>query len=264
MLLACVYLVTGVLQQTAYYHHWKRERPFDPATGVYSRVSFIEQAQSILERAKFRGDAVGVLLLDIDHFKSINDSHGHNVGDKALVALTEAIKQEIRDDKDIPARWGGEEFVVLIPEVTREVLDEVAERIRVRVSITPVGYTHKDPGTGEVRAHQVAMTVSIGAALFPDADEGATDSGLLELIERADKLMYAAKADGRNRVRSTWPQNLDNQTRAAGRPAAGDVVSIGAGAADHDHRPPFASRRHETSTARPAHPGQGDDQSHDK
>jgi diguanylate cyclase (GGDEF)-like protein len=205
VLLVCVYLVVGVLQQTSYYHHWKRERPYDQVTGVYSRTSFIEQAQAILDRARFRGDSVGCLLLDLDYFKRINDTHGHNVGDKALVALADAIKQEVREDKDIPARWGGEEFVVLVPEVTRETLHEIAERIRTRVSVTSVGYSDKDPVTGEVQAQNVTMTVSIGAALFPPPEGTLADETLLDLVERADKLMYAAKAAGRNRVCSTLP-----------------------------------------------------------
>ena len=195
VLLVCVYLVVGVLQQTSYYHHWKRERPYDQVTGVYSRTSFIEQAEAMLKRARFRGDGVGCLLLDLDFFKRINDTHGHNVGDKALVALADAIRQEVREGKDIPARWGGEEFVVLVPEVTAESLDEIAERIRTRVSVTSVIYTR------DGRTRSVSMTVSIGAALFPTA----SDEGLLDLVERADQLMYAAKAAGRNTVCSTPP-----------------------------------------------------------
>jgi diguanylate cyclase (GGDEF)-like protein len=195
VLLVCVYLVVGVLQQTSYYHHWKRERPYDQVTGVYSRTSFIEQAEGVLKRARFRGDSVGCLLLDLDFFKKINDTHGHNVGDQALIALADAIKQEVRDGKDIPARWGGEEFVVLVPEVTAATLHEIAERIRGRVSVTSVIYTR------DSRTHSVSMTVSIGAALFP----AAGDDGVLDLVERADRLMYAAKAAGRNMVCSTPP-----------------------------------------------------------
>lgn len=199
-LLVCIYLVIGVLQQTSFYHHWKRERPFDPQTAVYSRTSFIEQARAILDRARFRGDQVGCLLLDLDHFKRVNDTHGHNVGDKALVQLAEAIKHEIRSGKDVPARWGGEEFVVLVPEVTHDVLVAVAERIRHRVSLTKVGYTTRDPLTGQVRAGGVELTVSIGAAMFPVPGATSRDESLLDLIERADQLMYEAKRRGRNRV----------------------------------------------------------------
>src|SRR6266496_1138122 len=190
VLLVCVYLLVGVLQQTSYYHHWKRERPYDQVTGVYSRTSFIEQAEGVLKRARFRGDSVGCLLLDLDYFKKINDTHGHNVGDQALVALADAIKQEVREGKDIPARWGGEEFVVLVPEVTIETLRQIAERIRTRVSLTSVIYTRQE------RTRSVSMTVSIGAAIFPSV----ADEGLLDLVERADLLMYAAKDAGRNQV----------------------------------------------------------------
>ena len=208
-LLVCIYLVIGVLQQTSFYHHWKRERAYDPQTAVYSRTSFIEQAKAILDRARFRGDQVGCLLLDLDHFKRINDTHGHNIGDKALVHLAEAIKHEIRKDKDVPARWGGEEFVVLVPEVTHDVLVQVAERIRHRVSVTQVVYTTKDVATGEPRAGGVEMTVSIGAAMFPAPRDTAREERLLDLIERADQLMYEAKKNGRNRVCSVMPEGRE-------------------------------------------------------
>lgn len=203
VLLVCVYFVIGVLQQTSYYHHWKRERPFDPLTGVYSRTSFVEQAQAILERAKFRGDTVGCLLLDLDFFKRVNDVHGHLVGDKALVTLAEAIKHEIRAGQDVAARWGGEEFVVLVPDVNRHILAEVAERIRRRVAATPVVYNHKDPRTGESSVRTVRMTASIGAAILPDPEH--VTAGLPDLVEHADKLMYAAKRAGRNRFCVTLP-----------------------------------------------------------
>jgi diguanylate cyclase (GGDEF)-like protein len=223
VLLVCVYLVVGVLQQTSYYHHWKRERPYDPVTGVYSRTSFIEQAQAILDRARFRGDAVGCLLLDLDFFKKINDTHGHNVGDKALVALADVIKQEVREGKDIPARWGGEEFVVLVPEVTREKLHEIAERIRTRVGITSVVYTRTD--AEDIEAQNVTMTVSIGAALFPSPENRTTDETLLDLVERADKLMYAAKAAGRNQVCSTLPAR--NNHHIVATPQTSDYATEG-------------------------------------
>lgn len=200
VLLVCVYLVVVVLQQTSYYHHWKRERPFDPVTGVYSRLSFLEQSKEILARAKIGGDSVGCLLLDLDFFKRINDTHGHNVGDKALAAVADAIKQEVREGKDIPARWGGEEFVVLVPGVTQDTLSKVAERIRLRVGRTEVTYSRKAPGTEAESTRTVTMTVSIGAALSPNLNGSTTEETLLDLVERADQLMYAAKAAGRNRV----------------------------------------------------------------
>ncbi|MGB3439471.1 MAG: GGDEF domain-containing protein [Actinophytocola sp.] len=201
-----VYVIIAVLQQTSFYHRWKRERPFDPATAVYTRTAFIEIARSILDRANFRGgDQVGCLLLDLDRFKKINDTHGHHVGDQALVQLAKAIKHEIREDKDLAARWGGEEFVVLVPEVTHAQLCEVAERIRHRVSITQVVYTVTDEDTGNAATRNVEMTVSIGAAMGPNPDNATGREGLLEIINEADKLMYSAKNSGRNRVCSTLP-----------------------------------------------------------
>ncbi|TDV53923.1 GGDEF domain-containing protein [Actinophytocola oryzae] len=196
VLLGCVYLVVGVLQQTSYYHHWKRERPFDPLTRVYSRASFIEQARRILARS----ETVGCLLLDLDYFKRINDTHGHNVGDQALVAVAEAIRQEVRKGRDVPARWGGEEFVVLVPEVTMDSLTRIAERVRLRVRATEVVYIRRDSAAEDTSTCTVRMTASIGVAL-----RSAQDENLLDLVERADRLMYAAKAAGRDQVCSTLP-----------------------------------------------------------
>ncbi|MDQ3789260.1 MAG: GGDEF domain-containing protein [Actinomycetota bacterium] len=201
-LLLAIFVIIAVLQQTSLYHRWKRERPFDPSTGLYTRPAFVEIAGSIVDRESFRGgDQVGCLLLDLDHFKKINDTHGHHVGDLALVHLAQVIKNEIREDTDLAARWGGEEFVVLVPRVTRAQLCEVAERIRHRVSVTEVAYTVKNQATDETEIRQVRMTVSIGAAMGPGDATGP--DGLLDLINRADQLMYRAKNSGRNRVCST-------------------------------------------------------------
>ena len=242
-LLVCLFPVIGVLQQTSFYHHWKRERPYDASTAVYTRMAFIEQARAILDRAHFRGDSIGCLLLDLDHFKNINDSHGHQVGDKALVELAQAIKEEIREDKDLPARWGGEEFVVLIPEVTPAQLYDVAERIRYRVSVTQVPYTVSDKTTQEKRTVSVQMTVSIGAAMFPDPDNAGNEERLLDFIERADKLMYEAKHRGRNRVCAALPADpettdVPDQSRTAEGPDdvghETEITTLGAPVPDTD------------------------------
>jgi len=227
-LLLGVYVIIAVLQQTSFYHRWKRERPFDPPTGVYTRTAFIEIARSILDRASFRGgDQVGCLLLDLDHFKNVNDTHGHHVGDQALEVLARVIKDEIREDKDVAARWGGEEFVVLVPEVTHAQLREVAERIRHRVSVTKVVYTGKEDATGHALPRNVWMTVSIGAAMGP-APAATGREGLLDLVDQADQLMYRAKRGGRNRVCSALdpapadtsvpaPPDVDGHSRPAHR-----------------------------------------------
>ncbi|PMP86786.1 MAG: diguanylate cyclase, partial [Thermodesulfobium narugense] len=122
-----------------------------------------------------------VIMLDIDNFKSINDKFGHNAGDLVLKSLSETIKDRIRKI-DIFARWGGEEFVILLPETTPQKASILAEEIRVRLSNLKIEDIN-------------GITVSCGIAGYRQGD--SVDS----LIERADNLMYEAKAVGKNCVR---------------------------------------------------------------
>ncbi|MDX6243404.1 MAG: hypothetical protein QOE76_1127 [Frankiales bacterium] len=157
----------------------------DDLTGLHNRRHFTELLYRQVLRCGLTGDTVAVLMLDIDHFKSINDSHGHLVGDAALTAAAHRLRQAIRPT-DVLARWGGEEFVVLLPSVhDPETLRNRAEELRHAVSRTPLC----------VGTAMVEMRISVGGACRAVS---RTDGAVL--LEEADKAMYAAKAQGRDRV----------------------------------------------------------------
>ncbi len=151
----------------------------DSLTNALTRRHLTEVCQQELERCHRHGRVMSVLLVDVDHFKSINDSHGHQTGDQVLIQFVATVNTLLRR-ADVLGRLGGEEFVVLLPETSIEVARVVAERIRTKV--------------GEL-TDPAAFTVSIGVTTNkPDSD--TVDA----LMARADAAMYAAKAQGRNRV----------------------------------------------------------------
>ncbi len=154
----------------------------DGLTGVYNRRRFDEKITEYSLLSRRTGRPFALLLIDADHFKRINDSHGHAVGDEVLQQLATLIQNSVRST-DFVARYGGEEFAVLLPEVTQPDTPEVvAEKIRAAVAEAQF------PGVGNV-------TVSIGLGLADPADNNHTT-----LIKRADQQLYQAKAAGRNQV----------------------------------------------------------------
>lgn len=158
----------------------------DPLTGLANRRHFLSVLDREIDGVARSGEPALLLMLDIDHFKSINDTHGHLVGDKVLQAVARCLSRCIRP-MDSVARYGGEEFAVVLPNCLVSVGEAVAERIRQTVeSLTiPVG-----PNTN------VKATISIGGAYAP----AWVRSTAPLWIERADNLLYQAKAEGRNRV----------------------------------------------------------------
>ncbi|MDP6529894.1 MAG: sensor domain-containing diguanylate cyclase [Gemmatimonadota bacterium] len=160
----------------------------DKLTGLYNRAYFDDQILREIERANRTGTSVALLMADLDHFKRINDSHGHQVGDRALAFLASIIRANIRQI-DVAARYGGEEFAILLPTITRARAVLTAERLR-RV-VAEASFSEIAPELDETR-----VSVSLGLALYPD-DAGSA----VQLIERADRVaLYAAKNRGRNRV----------------------------------------------------------------
>ena len=156
----------------------------DGLTRLYNRRHFMERAESEFERSRRYQRELSVLLLDADHFKNVNDTYGHEVGDRVLRVLANACRQCLRQ-LDVLGRYGGEEFVVLLPETPAALAFEAAERLRSQIQQLRIP-THGD---------DVRITVSIGVATATSATES-----IAALINEADRALYEAKRSGRNHV----------------------------------------------------------------
>jgi diguanylate cyclase (GGDEF)-like protein len=157
----------------------------DALTGLYNRWYVIEKLESEINRSVRHGSPMSLLMLDIDHFKRINDTYGHAAGDQVLQAVGKLLRDSCRV-YDVPGRYGGEEFCILLPETRLGNTSTVAERIRGRLEATELQ-------CGDAKT---VVTASIGVAALDGADALSPAS----LLERADRALYAAKHRGRNRV----------------------------------------------------------------
>ncbi|NPV74857.1 MAG: diguanylate cyclase [Anaerolineae bacterium] len=157
----------------------------DPLTGVFNRRQVILLAEREIARARKACLPVAVILLDIDHFKHLNDTIGHRAGDKALKETARACQENLRSG-DIFGRYGGDEFIAILPETGLEIALGVAERLRQRIEALPVLEYSQPP----------RVTVSLGVA----ASDPGCPSSLDNLLEQADRALYHAKESGRNRV----------------------------------------------------------------
>ncbi len=155
----------------------------DPLTGLYNRRFFLEHAKALFEHAKRYSSPLSVLLMDIDNFKRINDTYGHDVGDMVIQRLAEVIKSTSRGS-DIPARWGGEEFILLLPSTDTKGAKLVAERVRNLFKNSRL----------KVGNEQVGTTVSIGVSEYRGQEK------LEQLLKEADEALYTAKRSGKDRV----------------------------------------------------------------
>ncbi|MCP4687496.1 MAG: diguanylate cyclase [Desulfobacterales bacterium] len=156
----------------------------DALTGAFNRRYFFKQAENEIRRAKRYDRTLSFLLLDIDHFKKVNDTHGHFAGDEALKALTESCKSSIRDC-DIFARHGGEEFSMILPETDEDGAFILAERLRKVIEKMTISH----------EGSRFNFTVSIGVASFKSGDKTVE-----AVMTRADDALYEAKRKGRNRI----------------------------------------------------------------
>ncbi len=161
----------------------------DPLTGLYNRRHFFELSQRVFSRIMGLDIPLSVLMIDADHFKSVNDRFGHMIGDQVLQGLAKRLRDNLRRG-EILGRYGGEEFAVLLPETVLEAAGMVAERLREDVSQRPIP---SDRGP-------IQITVTIGAACVSDNDERID-----HLLDKADKALYMAKQAGRNQV-AVWKQ----------------------------------------------------------
>ncbi len=156
----------------------------DAMTGLHNRRFLEEYVETLVATAKRRQTNLAILLLDLDYFKMVNDTHGHDAGDAVLKALAEVLKQSVRAS-DMVIRFGGEEFVILLPDTDAELATRVAEKIRRAVE----SYKFRIAG-GELN-----KTISVGVALFPEDSET-----FWQTLKYADVALYRAKTEGRNRV----------------------------------------------------------------
>jgi two-component system cell cycle response regulator len=159
----------------------------DALTLVLNRRALVGRLTAEVDRARRYESVVSVLMVDLDHFKGVNDTYGHPVGDQVLRDVAQLLQHEVRS-VDIVARYGGEEFIVVLPETSSEGAVVFAERIRERIEARMF----------ESTGHSLLLTTSIGVATFPSARVASMD----DLIARADEALYRAKAEGRNRVRT--------------------------------------------------------------
>jgi len=156
----------------------------DPLTGILNGRAYDEAGKDLFAAVRHSGQSLALLYLDIDHFKAINDTHGHHVGDDVLVCMVKAISAALRRS-DVFARVGGEEFCVLLPGADRDTGLRLAEKVRATV----------EAASCVVDGNQFKLTISIGVSIRRDGDDA-----LIELEKRADQALYAAKQAGRNRV----------------------------------------------------------------
>jgi diguanylate cyclase (GGDEF)-like protein len=197
-LLARVRVGTRVVQ---YQQHLEHQSQVDALTGLFNRRAFEKKIQEEFERSKRYHSPLSLLILDLDNFKGINDTYGHPGGDAALVKIAETLKDKTRQS-DFPSRFGGEEFVLVLPETDQEHALQVATKIHEPVRETSFG----------TAANSFHMTVSIGVS----SNSLKTYSNWQEMLDDADRALYAAKNSGKDRI-ETWEssKNLDQSSETA-------------------------------------------------
>ncbi len=173
----------GPVRMASLVEEHERLAAIDVLTGLRNRRAFQQHVAVEMSRSNRYGSAMGLLLIDVDHFKIINDTHGHAGGDRVLATLGAILRDKLRIP-DIPARWGGEEFVVALPSTDLVGSEIAGERLRAAVAAAVIQY-------GDAT---IPVTISVGVSTLRDGES------LESLTERADQAMYAAKIKGRNCV----------------------------------------------------------------
>lgn len=157
----------------------------DALTGAYNRLALTEKGPEVMKRAEFLNEELSICVLDIDHFKRINDQHGHPAGDAVLKQLSQIIGKKLVRSNDFFARFGGEEFVIMLIGSPLKNAVEVAERVRATIADAEF----------EVDGKKIPVTISIGVA-----NRKTTETEWETLFKRADQALYQSKQGGRNRV----------------------------------------------------------------
>jgi diguanylate cyclase (GGDEF)-like protein len=170
--------------------HWRTQKLkdaalLDPLTGIHNRRGFEQYAEALQSRPRGAPTMQAVIMADIDHFKRVNDTFGHDAGDDVLKAVASALQGTARDG-DILARFGGEEFVLLLPDATATTAMLIAERLRSKVEALRI----------EIAGQELRVTASFGVA------QQVAGEAQSVVLARADAALYRAKHEGRNRVSS--------------------------------------------------------------
>ncbi len=161
----------------------------DALTGIGNRAAFDERLETEIERSIRKGTTLSLIMLDIDHFKKFNDTHGHQAGDEVLRNMGDNLRECVRK-VDFPARYGGEEFTVIAPDAAMRGADILAERIRQVIENKQVLFEDR----------YLRVTASVGVAVWSGARGKVTPQ---DLIKAADECLYEAKRNGRNQVKLT-------------------------------------------------------------
>ena len=172
----------------------------DPLTHLHNRRHLMEMVEKEFQRAARKGGYLSLVILDIDYFKKINDTYGHQEGDKVLASLADIVRKGLRS-YDVAARYGGEEFVLLLPETPLYEAQTIAERLRTEVQ----DHIFNGSLQGQV------ITISLGVATYPSSRIESIDS----LFRQADEALYRAKQNGRNRVEIMTGEGTEKGTAGA-------------------------------------------------
>ncbi|WP_051791548.1 GGDEF domain-containing protein [Amycolatopsis jejuensis] len=189
LILAGVVIALVALHRGLLLTQFQHDARTDVTTGLATKRWWRTVTERYLERARVTQGTVGVLLLDLDHFKSINDTYGHPTGDLVLREIAMSLRAEVRD-QDVCGRWGGEEFAIVLPDIpSADHLGHIADRIRRRIPQVAVPLPDRDTVISD-------LTISIGCVLYPASHLAGVD----DVLVAADAALYRAKQAGRNRV----------------------------------------------------------------
>jgi diguanylate cyclase (GGDEF)-like protein len=179
----------------------KNKSKIDILTGAFSHDEAYTRGKEDISRSSRNKKSIGFIMIDLDNFKHVNDHFGHLVGDLILKKLSMICKKEIRN-VDTFSRFGGEEFLVILPGVDNQYLNEIAERLRIKIEKTNFKYLHK----------KINVNISAGTSLFDPSKDKSTNANtiFMKYVKRADDAMYVAKAKGKNRIESTLPFITNN------------------------------------------------------
>jgi len=190
-----LYILSGRLRQDDAFitrlleeqRRFEREANIDALTGLYNRRWMLEMFGRELERCIIDGDDLCLMMLDVDFFKQINDAYGHRLGDEVLSLISKALRRSLRPN-DMIARYGGDEFIILLPQTSLNAAGAIGKRLLAGIS--SLSFSDLDGGL------PLNASISIGLAMRQDKET------LEDLLEEADAAMYQAKEDGRNRIRT--------------------------------------------------------------